>query len=111
MACFTAPMTAGIITTIFRKKIPEKYHVNWLNMLLWGGVIGLALEHVAHQEIVPFPPFLTAMASPAETTVMFHEIATTGTAMLLICVAIWAVMVLVYSIIQAPTKTASKNIA
>lgn len=38
MACFTAPAAVAIVTTVFRKRIPEKYHINWLNALLWGEV-------------------------------------------------------------------------
>ncbi len=42
MACFLVPMTAAIFTTAFGKKIPERLHIAWLNMLLWGGSIALA---------------------------------------------------------------------
>ena len=111
MACFSAPLAAGIITTIFRKKIPEKYRINWLNILIWGGSVGLALEHIAHQEIVPYPPFLTAMSSPADTAVMFQEIMTVGTAMLLVCVAIWTAMVVVASAIETANKTTARHTA
>ena len=93
MGCFVVPTTVGIITTVSRKKIPEKYHVNWLNTMLWGGSIGLALEHVAHGEVVPYFPFLTAMKSAAEMSVLLNEMATIGVAMTLACVAAWAVMV------------------
>lgn len=111
MACFIAPMAAGIITTVFRKKIPEKYHINWLNTLLGGGTIGLALEHVAHQEIVPYFPYLTAMKSVADTATMLNEIATIGMAMLLACIAVWATMVVIASAIQAPAKTVARRTA
>jgi hypothetical protein len=92
-------MFLAIPTTVFRKKIPEKYHINWLNMLLWGGVVGLALEHVAHKEVVLYPPFLSAMSSPADTAVMLQEMATIGTAMMVACIAIWAIMVAVTTMI------------
>ncbi len=111
MACFSAPMAAGIITTIFRKKIPEKYHINWFNLLVWGGSIGLALEHVAHGEIVPYPPFLTAMGSAADTAVMLQEISTVGLGMLLACTAIWAAMVVVASALQSPSSVPGKHTA
>ncbi|MEM0360727.1 MAG: hypothetical protein QXK06_05315 [Candidatus Diapherotrites archaeon] len=109
MACFAAPAIAGIITTIFRKKIPEKYHINWLNALLWGGTLGLALEHIAHQEIVPYFPYFTAMESATATATMLQEIATTGTAMLLACIAVWTAMIAIHSAIQTPTKTLAKR--
>ncbi|MFH1234056.1 MAG: hypothetical protein V1493_00380 [Candidatus Diapherotrites archaeon] len=109
MACFTAPMTAGIITTIFKKKIPKKYHISWLNTLLWGGTIGLALEHTAHQEIVPYFPYLTAMKSAADTATMLNEIATTGIAMILACMAVWAAMVTIESAIKTANKTKARQ--
>jgi len=111
MACFAAPAAVGILTTVFRKKIPEKYHIKWLNTMLWGGVIGLALEHVAHQEIVSYFPYLTAMASPADTAVMFHEILTVGVGMTVACIAAWIVMLKAYSILEAKNRDASKQTA
>ena len=104
-------MTAGIITTIFRKKIPEKYHINWLNMLIWGGVAGLALEHFASGEIVPYPPFLTAMANPADMAVMVQEIMTIGVGMLVACVAVWAIMVYVAWYLEHSIKARAKQTA
>jgi len=97
MACFLVPMTAAIFTTAFAKKIPERLHIAWLNMLLWGGSVALALEHVAHEEIVPYPPFLSAMSSAADTATMLGEMATIGTSMLVACVLVWAGMVYVYN--------------
>jgi hypothetical protein len=87
-------MSLAIVVGAIRKKIPATYHINWLIMLLGGGVAALALEHIAHQEIVLYPPFLTAMSSPADTAVMLQEMATIGSAMLIACVAIWIVMVI-----------------
>jgi hypothetical protein len=86
-------MTLAIAIGVIRKKIPATLHINWLIMLLGGGVAALALEHVAHQEIVLYPPFLTAMNSPADTAIMLHEMATIGSAMAIACVIIWAGMV------------------
>jgi len=95
MACFLAPATAAVVTTSMRKKIPQKYHIEWLNAMLWGGVAMLMIEHIAHGEVVLFPPFLTAMENPADTIVMLKEIATIGTAMMIAIFVVWAVMVLV----------------
>jgi FtsH-binding integral membrane protein len=97
MACFIVPMSLAIGIGAIRKKIPEAYHINWLLMLLGGGVVALAFEHVAHQEIVLYPPFLTAMSSTADTAVMLQEMATIGSAMLLACVFIWIGMVVYVS--------------
>lgn len=106
MACFLVPMSVAIFTTVFRKSVPEKYHINWLNMMLWGGVGALALEHIAHEEVVMYPPFLSAMSNPGDTATMLHEMATIGTSMLLICVAAWAIMVYVSSIYTAKSSLA-----
>ncbi len=95
MACFLAPATTAIITTSLRKKINPKYPLGWLNTMLWGGVIMLAVEHLAHREVVPYPPFLTAMQNPADIPVMLHEIATIGVAMTVAIVLAWAIMVLI----------------
>jgi hypothetical protein len=97
MACFLAPMSLGIVSTIFRKKIPERLKIGWLNVMIWGGVIMLAVEHIAHGEIVLYPPFLTAMQTPAEIPVMLQEMATIGGTMTIAIVSIWALMVAVYN--------------
>jgi hypothetical protein len=95
MACLLAPAAVAIVTTSIRKKIDPKYHLNWLNTMLWGGVATLTVEHVAHGEIVPYPPFLTAMQNPADIPVMLGEIVTIGTAMTIAIFIVWAMMVFV----------------
>ena len=95
MACFLAPATAAIVTSSIGKRIPQKYHIEWLNAMLWGGVVMLAVEHFTHGEVVPFPPFLTAMQNPADIPIMLQELATVGGAMTIAIFTIWAVMVLV----------------
>jgi len=69
--------------------------LSWLNNLLWGGVLLLALEHLWHGEIVPWPPFLTAMNNPADVAPMLHEVATIGTAMAIFVTFVWGIMVLI----------------
>ncbi|DAC72189.1 MAG TPA: hypothetical protein DSN98_06385 [Thermoplasmata archaeon] len=101
MACFTVPMALAIGIGAIRKKIPATYHINWLITLLGGGVVALAVEHVAHGEVVLYPPFLTAMSNPSDTAVMLHEIATLGVAMAITCVMVWVTMVLYVSKIDA----------
>ena len=96
MACFIAPMSLAIVTTIFRKKIPENLKIGWLNIMIWGGAIMLAVEHIAHGEIVLYPPFLTAMQKPADIPVMLQEMAIIGGAMTITIVFIWIVMVTIY---------------
>jgi len=97
MACFIAPLSLGIVTTIFRKKVPENLKIGWLNIMILGGAIMLAIEHIAHEEIILTPPFLTAMQTPAEIPVMLYEMATVGGTMTIAIVAIWAVMVYIYN--------------
>ena len=93
MACFIAPMSLAIVTTIFRKKMPESLKIGWLNVMIWGGVVMLAVEHIAHGEVVLYPPFLTAMQTPAEIPVMLQEMAIVGGTMTIAIVFIWLVMV------------------
>jgi hypothetical protein len=69
--------------------------LSWLNKLLWGGTILLALEHIWHGEVVPWPPFLTAMRNPADVAPMLHEVATVGVAMAVFVTIVWAIMVMV----------------
>jgi hypothetical protein len=109
MACFLVPGTLGVITTALRKKVPEKWHVNWLNTMLWGGVIALAVEHIAHQEVVPFPPFLTAMKNPADIPIMLHEMATIGGAMAICIVVTWFILVAIASTIEEKAKVAIRH--
>lgn len=109
MACFILPMSLAIVVGAIRKKIPATYHINWLLMLLGGGVVALALEHIAHEEIVMYPPFLTAMSSPADIAVMLQEMATVGSAMLLACVGIWIVMV-IYASRMEDTKLKNQHV-
>lgn len=106
MACFIAPVTEAIVTTIAEKalhsheckaehegreltcKFSEK--LGLLNKMLWGGSALLAFEHIWHGEVVPFFPFLTATNDPETTQVMLHEIATSGVAMAALVTAVWA---------------------
>lgn len=116
MACFLVPGAEAIVMTVVQKAVERKegqgdaagdggrtvksvgkwtQRLRWLNTMLWGGVILLALEHVWHGEVVPWPPFLTAMKDPADVGPMLHEIATYGVAMAVTVTVCWVVMVLV----------------
>ena len=109
MACFIAPMSVGIVTTIFRKKIPENLKIGWLNIMIFGGAIMLAVEHIAHGEIILYPPFLTAMQTPAEIPAMLQEMAVVGGTMTIAMVFIWAVMVYIYNKKPELQKNIIKN--
>jgi hypothetical protein len=95
MACFLAPTATAIATSTLKRKINQKYHIDWLNNMLWGGVAMLIVEHISHGEVVFYPPFITAMKNPKDTLVMLKEIATVGVGMTIAIFAIWMVMVLV----------------
>jgi len=99
MACFLVPTAAAIVTTAAGKKVPEKYHLNWLNSMLWGGLAMLAVEHVAHGEVVLYPPFLTAGIAE-----VFPEMMRVGIPMTLSIFLIWAVMVAVAALTDKRAK-------
>ncbi len=96
MACFLVPGSEGIVVTILtkvmKKEKVEKLKLKWLNTMLWGGTILLAIEHIWHGEVVPWPPFLTAMSNPADTMAMYHEMATHGVLMAFLVTIAWAAM-------------------
>ncbi|MBO3800642.1 MAG: hypothetical protein FGF52_06305 [Candidatus Brockarchaeota archaeon] len=89
MACFLTPMVVAVFTSIFRKKIPNILMINILNLLLWGGVVGLAIEHFARGEVVPYPPFLTA---GLEHVIL--EMVTIGIPMTMSVSGVWGLIVL-----------------
>jgi hypothetical protein len=101
MACFVVTMGAAMATTAVSKKVPEKYHINWLNSMLWGGVVMLAVEHLAHKEIVPYPPFLTAGIAE-----VWPEMVKVGVPMTLAIFLIWGVMVAVAATMDKRHKLA-----
>lgn len=90
MACFLAPAVAAIITTSVRKKVAPQYHLEWLNTMLWGGVVMLIVDHLKSGELILYPPFLTADLSK-----FWSEILKAGVPMTLAIVLIWIIMVLV----------------
>ena len=124
MACFIVPATEAIVVTVVRKvmekkekqseevdivldgvpekarRIPFSGKLKWLTNLLWGGSALLAFEHVWHGEVVPWFPFLTAAADPADAAEMLHEMATVGVSMAVLVTVVWLVMVGVSSVIE-----------
>ena len=111
MACFVAPVGAAIVATVVQKVVKKKEaaaapsgqtgaaagrwtrRLRWLNTMMWGGSILLCLEHVWHGEVVPWPPFLTALQSSAEIGPMLREMATVGGTMTLVLLAAWGILV------------------
>ena len=119
MACFLVPMGEAIVTTVVQKVVETRekkvggkrtdnaglkwsQRLSWLNKLLWGGTVLLALEHVWHGEVAPWPPFLTVMENPANVAPMLHEMATFGVAMAITVTVVWAIIVMVA---ELKTKT------
>lgn len=95
MVCFLAPMAAAITMSVIRRtaKTLAKRLMLWiLDILLWSGVILLAVEHAWHGEIVPWPPFLTSVADPASISVMLHEILVVGVPMTASVFAVWGLI-------------------
>jgi hypothetical protein len=126
MACFLVPMGEAVVTTVVQKVVARREKrtggvgtkttglnwsrkLGWLNNMLWGGTILLALEHVWHGEVVPWPPFLTAMENPGDVAPMLHEIATVGVAMAITVTVVWAVMVLVVELKARALPAAGEN--
>jgi hypothetical protein len=126
MACFLVPAGEAIVTTVVQKVVEKREKrvggkktvktgvswsrkLSWLNKMLWGGVILLALEHVWHGEVVPWPPFLTAMENPADIAPMLHEMATIGVAMAVFVTIVWAIIVMVVELKAKAVPEAKVN--
>lgn len=134
MACFIAPAAEAVIVSIVKRqqkkkeetalhienhetetemtadmieegKIPFSRKLGWLSNMLWGGSFLLAVEHIWHGEVVPWPPFLAAMNNPADVMPMLQEIATVGTAMAVLVTAVWGVMLAVAHGLEAKRNT------
>jgi len=91
VACFITPLLVGISVYILGKRlrIYNRLRLNILVYLLIGGALVLAAEHAWHGEIVPYPPFLTAMKSAEEISIALHEISTVGSTMTFAVAMLW----------------------
>lgn len=85
---------------VTEKKIPFSRKLKWLNYMLWGGALLLIFEHVWHGEVVPWFPFLTNAANPADAAEMMREIGTVGVTMAVAVTAIWGIIVGIVSLIE-----------
>ena len=133
MACFLAPVVEAVVVTVIEKiaerneKTPREVKpvsddgtvemaekprfsrkLKWLRNMLWGGSALLAFEHVWHGEVVPWFPFLTAAADPADASEMLHEIATVGVAMAALVTLVWLGMLGVSKLIEKRALKAAK---
>ena len=122
MACFTISAAAAIGVGVARhivkhheKKNPAKEvkeykfgsEVKWskklgyLELALASGAFVLAGEHILHGEVVPYPPFLTAVEEGEDAVAeMLTEMGTVGVAMLGAVVVAWAIGVLIVDFIK-----------
>ena len=109
MACFTAPLAAAIAAGIARRTVAAKdpaqpetiswaTKLGWLEKLSFGGCALLAFEHIWHGEIIFQFPFLTGVRD-GNTAEVLREIATVGSAMTVLIVAVWIGMLIVSSLI------------
>jgi hypothetical protein len=123
MACFLVPAGETIVTTVVQKVIEKREkksgaqksgdagltwsrRLGWLNQMLWGDSLMLAIDHLWHGEISLMPPFLTAANSPDGVASMLHEMATVGVSMAAAVTAIWGIAILV---IELKTKAAFRK--
>ena len=115
MACFLVSAAEAVGVTVAKKvedkrekkaaesgevvtregHIPFSRKLGWLMKMLWGGAFLLMIEHIWHGEVVPWPPFLTAMKNSEDTKEMLKEMGTIGVAMALLVTSVWIVMLIV----------------
>jgi len=117
MACFLVPAGEAVVVEIAKKAaeskkesvkkeseatghVPFTRKLGWLTKMLTGGAVLLAYEHIWHGEVVPFPPFLTAMNSADDTAEMLHEMSTVGVTMAIIVTTVWIGMVIASSVLE-----------
>ena len=74
--------------------------LSYLELTLWTGSFLLAGEHILHGEVVPYPPFLSAMSSAEDTAEMLQEMGTVGVSMFLLLIVAWAVGVLIVDYVK-----------
>ena len=110
MACFVAPAAVAIVTTVAQKIARKKedatsenhgshnlgkwtQRLRWLNTMLWGGTILLAVEHLWRGELTLQPPFLTALQNPETAGAALREIAIYGGSMTAAVLVAWGIMI------------------
>jgi hypothetical protein len=103
-------MVTAAVTTKIAKKMPKKYHAEWLNTMLWGGVAMLIIEHIAHRELVPYFPFITAMKNPHDTVVVLKEMAVVGGSMTLAIFITWVTLIFTANLISNYGKKQIKTV-
>lgn len=116
MACFIAPLAQALVVTAAmsasngkaaKSRNPFVRRLDWLQKMLFGGSLLLAIEHVWHGEITWRYPFLTAIRD-GNTSEMLREIATVGVAMAVLITAFWSAAVLVSEAVARRHAAAQK---
>ena len=128
MACFVVSTVAGVGVAVARHAVKhnekkkdaagtapkiEKFgsdtkwskKLAYLELMLFAGSFVLAIEHIIHGEVVPWPPFFTA-AVEGELGQMFYEMGTVGVAMLGILLVTWGIGVLVVDYLKFKKRKA-----
>ncbi|MEM3445128.1 MAG: hypothetical protein QXJ27_00910 [Thermoplasmata archaeon] len=107
MACFIVPTAVGFIVLLIAVLGRKRFSAVWntriagLNLMLWGGALMLAVEHYAHQEIVPYFPFLTKGMDE-----VLPEMVTVGVPMTLAIFGAWVLIVAVQTrLLAAPAAS------
>ena len=132
MACFVVSTVAGVGVAVARhavkhheKKLEnageapkiEKFgsdtkwskKLAYLELMLFAGSFILAIEHIIHGEIVPYPPFFSAIGEGG-TIEMLKEMGTVGVAMLGILLVTWVIGVLVVDYIKFKRRKAAPEV-
>ena len=133
MACFVVIAAVGVGAAVARHvvkrhenklelegkvQLPEKFgsDVKWskklgyLELALFAGSFVLAIEHILHGEVIPYPPFLSK-ATPDQVGEMFQEMGTIGVAMAAILIVAWAVGVFVVDYFKFKKRAAKAKLA
>lgn len=87
--------SAGNASVARKARIPLSKKLGWYMQLLLGGSFLLAFEHAWHGEIVPYPPFLSALEVSGGFYTMLEEIALVGTLQVALITAVWGAMVFI----------------
>ena len=99
-----------------KEQVPEKFgsDIKWstklayLELTLGSGSLILLGEHIFHGEVVPYPPFFTAMEHAEDTRQMFYEIGTVGVAMFFLLIIAWAVGILIADAVKYRKRKTSE---
>ena len=128
MACFVVSAAAGVGVAVARHVVKhnekkkeeagiapkiEKFgsdtkwskKLAYLELMLFAGSFILAIEHIIHGEIVPYPPFFSAIGEGG-TIEMLKEMGTVGVAMLGILLVVWGIGVLISDYIKYKKRKA-----